>query len=408
NNLGVRYSEVGRRVDAVAPVEEAAGLYRALVEGNPAFVPDLAMALNNLGAFYSEVSRKAEDAWAAVLSDVDPRTAAFLLLIRASRAQAGDTDAVAWLATVAEIADDGYEILGVLHSAGRRHRAAAGPEAFDEVWREHTGAEPPAWLSVDADLVAAAQVWVETETYTAERDHLAAHPELLTPEADSAVDEVLLLVGQEAQRYRDIRQVAQNDSVESAYRPLLLTILAQEFAVADPPSQRRLLSERREDLLDDIVLDVLSRLVADSTPENTPTFTQAQALLQLAQLGEHGPALDALEDPSRFPELLQEHARRPDPAPLHPTAVLALTAATSAQLAATAVFHLAVATVLSGDTDQADQLLISAHGLLPEAGAAWINELADIAHHHRAALSLIPTLTRQPPADSPEEHDAPN
>jgi hypothetical protein len=354
------------------------------------------------------MGRNAEDAWAEVLSHVDLRTAAFLLLFRASRAQAGDTDVVAWLATVVEIAEDVSEFLGVLHAEGRRHRAAAGPEAFDEVWREHTGAEPPAWFSIDVDLVAVAQAWVETETFTAERDHLAAHPELLTPEADSAVEEVLLLIGQEAQRYRDIRRAAQNDSVESAYRPLLLTILAQEFAVADPPSQRRLLGERREDLLDDIVLDVLSRLVADSTPQNSPKFTQAQALLQLAQLGEHRPALDALEDPSRFPELLQEHARRPDPAPLHPTAVLALTAATSAQLAATAVFHLAVATTLSGDTDQAGQLLISAHELLPEAGAAWINDLADIAHHHRAALSLIPTLTRQPPADSPEEPDAPN
>ncbi|MEU5193387.1 hypothetical protein AB0G86_04895, partial [Streptomyces scabiei] len=400
--------EVGRRVEAVAPTEEAVRLRRALAEGNPAFVPDLAMALNNLGVHYSEVGRKAEDAWANVLSDVDSRTAAFLLLFRASRAQAGDTDAAAWLATVAELADDGAEFLGALHSEGRRHRAAADPEGFDEAWREHTGAEPPAWLSVDADLVAVAQVWVETKTYAAERDHLAAHPELLTPDADSAVDEVLLLIGQEAQRYRDIRQAAQNDGVESAYRPLLLTILAQEFAFADPPSRRRLLSERREDLLDDIVLDVLSRLVADSTPQNSPKFTQARALLHLAQLGEHAPALDALEDPSRFPELLQELARRPDPAPLHPAAVLALTAATSPQLAATAMFNLAVATVLSGDTDQADQLLNSAYGLLPEAAPAWINELADIAHHHRAALSLIPTLTRQPPADSPEEHDAPN
>ena len=59
-NLGIRYSEVGRRADAVAPAEEAVTLYREQAAQNPAFAPNLAAALTNLGACYSEVGRRAD------------------------------------------------------------------------------------------------------------------------------------------------------------------------------------------------------------------------------------------------------------------------------------------------------------------------------------------------------------
>ena len=49
---------MGRRQDALAPAEEAVRLYRELAAANPAFLPDLASALNNLGSRYSEVGRR--------------------------------------------------------------------------------------------------------------------------------------------------------------------------------------------------------------------------------------------------------------------------------------------------------------------------------------------------------------
>ncbi|HST85549.1 MAG TPA: tetratricopeptide repeat protein, partial [Kineosporiaceae bacterium] len=60
NNLGGHYSEVGRRQEAVAPVEEAVQMRRVLAAENPAYLPDLATALNNLGGHYSEVGRRQE------------------------------------------------------------------------------------------------------------------------------------------------------------------------------------------------------------------------------------------------------------------------------------------------------------------------------------------------------------
>ena len=58
NNLGIRYSGVGRRADAVAPDRGSRHLCAGAGRHNPAYLPDLAMALNNLGIRYSEVGRR--------------------------------------------------------------------------------------------------------------------------------------------------------------------------------------------------------------------------------------------------------------------------------------------------------------------------------------------------------------
>src|SRR5207244_2003341 len=50
--LGIRYSQLGRRQDALAPSEEAVTLYRELAAQNPTFLPNLAGSLNNLGICY--------------------------------------------------------------------------------------------------------------------------------------------------------------------------------------------------------------------------------------------------------------------------------------------------------------------------------------------------------------------
>ena len=61
NNLAIGLSEVGRSDDALEVAQQAAGLYRDLVEVSPAaYTPDLAASLNNLANFLSEVGRSVE------------------------------------------------------------------------------------------------------------------------------------------------------------------------------------------------------------------------------------------------------------------------------------------------------------------------------------------------------------
>src|SRR5262249_8565764 len=143
-------------------------------------------------------------------------------------------------------------LTAALHEEARRHRAVE-PTGFDARWATLAGPPPP-WLTVDAELHAAAAGWIATATYEAQRDYPAAHPELLTAEADVAVAEALLQLPEDkAERYRQLREAARIHGVQAAYRPFLLTFLAAEFTQAGPTEQRTLLAERREDLLDDIV-----------------------------------------------------------------------------------------------------------------------------------------------------------
>ena len=60
SNLGIRYSEVGLHADAIASIEEAVRLYRDQAANNHFYLPDLAGALTDLGVCYSKVGRNAD------------------------------------------------------------------------------------------------------------------------------------------------------------------------------------------------------------------------------------------------------------------------------------------------------------------------------------------------------------
>ena len=55
-----RQVEAGKPFEAVGPAEDAVTAYRELAAANPAYLPDLAGALTNLGIRYSEVGRRAD------------------------------------------------------------------------------------------------------------------------------------------------------------------------------------------------------------------------------------------------------------------------------------------------------------------------------------------------------------
>jgi len=399
NNLGNRYSEVGRRQDAIAPAEEAARLYREQAAENPAYLPSLAMALNNLGNRYSDIGtpERAETAWGEALAEVPPAGAALLLASRAAAAEAGHPDAAGWLAASLRDASDDRGLAAGNHEEARRHRAA-GPAAFDAAWERHAGQPVPGWLTVDAGLVAAAEAWIGTETYAAECDYLASHRELLDPSAGEAVSEALLSVGeQEAQRYMGLRQDAQAAGAEAAYRPLLLNILARELAAADPAGQRALLATRRDDLLSDTVTGTLDDLAGqDDDADAAAAAERARALLDLARSGEADPVLDALAEPALFPALLRSLAARDDPAALAPAAAVAVTAATTDAGAATALFYLAAGTAIGGGQDRARDLITQARDLDPDQATGWVNQLAGIGQRRPAVLPLIGALTAPP------------
>ena len=145
NNLGNRYSEVGRRQDALAPTEEAVQLYREQAATNPAFLPDLARALSNLGNRYSEAGSpdRGEAAWEQAITEAAPQAAAFLLRgpRGRSRCRARRGGALASPRSCQRHSDD-RELVNAAHEQARRHRGP-DPAAFDQAWVRLTGHASP-------------------------------------------------------------------------------------------------------------------------------------------------------------------------------------------------------------------------------------------------------------------------
>ena len=66
NNQSLRLSDLGRREEALAAIEEAVSIYRQLAEARPdAFLPDFAMARHNQSLRLSDLGRR-EEALAAI------------------------------------------------------------------------------------------------------------------------------------------------------------------------------------------------------------------------------------------------------------------------------------------------------------------------------------------------------
>ncbi len=129
NSLGVSYSEVGRRADAVAPTERAVELYERLANENPAFLNDLAGSLNSLGNRYSEVGRRADA--------VAPTERAVEIYERLAKENPASLNDLA----------GSLNNLGVFYSqVGRRADAVAPTERAVEI-RERLANENPAFLN---------------------------------------------------------------------------------------------------------------------------------------------------------------------------------------------------------------------------------------------------------------------
>ncbi|MFC8849733.1 tetratricopeptide repeat protein, partial [Micromonospora sp. NPDC057141] len=131
NNLGLWLSELGRREDALPPAEEATAIYRRLVEANPAvYLPYLAMSLNNLGLWLSGLGRR-EDA----LPPAEEAAAIHQRLAEANPA--------AYLPDLAGSLNN----LGIwLSGLGRREEALSSAEEAVAIRRRLAEANPVAYL----------------------------------------------------------------------------------------------------------------------------------------------------------------------------------------------------------------------------------------------------------------------
>ena len=331
-----------------------------------------------------------------------PQYAAFMLTSRAAAASPGDPRAAGWLGRALSLTTD-RSLVAELRDHGRRHRHV-NPADFDVAWERDVGGPVPTWLGIDPSLLASARAWVATATYDEEGAYLAAHPQLLDPAADDAVAETLLSTSDEdAQWYRGLREEARRTDAHVAYRPLLLGVLAMDFARSDVARQRIMLAERGGDLLTDEVRDTLARLESRDATEGADAL-RASAFVDLARLDAHEGVMETLQADGDLGLLMQQLATSDDAAALGPTAVVAFTTAADQPRAAVALFYLSVASAIGGGLHSAGNLASQARAAGPDQIHTWLGRCAAIGQVHTSVLPLLAVLT-QPSTSDDERQD---
>jgi len=130
-NLGGCLLDMGRRQQALAPAEEAVAIRRRLAEANPAaYLPDLAASLNNLAAILSDMGRRQE-----ALAPAEEAVA-----IRRRLAEANPA------AYLPDLAASLNNLAGFLSDVGRRQEALAAAEEGVAIRRRLADANPATYL----------------------------------------------------------------------------------------------------------------------------------------------------------------------------------------------------------------------------------------------------------------------
>ena len=192
NYLAIRLDGLGRREDALAAIEEAAGIYRELAAARPdAFRPDLATSLNNLSNGLDGLGRR-EDALAAI-----EEAAGIYRELAAARPDAFRPGLAMSL----------YNLAVRLGDLGRREDALAASQEATGIYRELAAAHPDAFrpdlamslnnLAVRLDGLgrredALAAIEEAAGIY---RELAAAHPDAFRPGLAMSLNNLALQLG---------------------------------------------------------------------------------------------------------------------------------------------------------------------------------------------------------------------
>ena len=194
NNLAVKQSQLGQRLQALASIQEAVTIYRELARSQPdALLPDLATSLNNLGLSQSNLGQRAE-----ALASIEQ---AVTILRDLARSQPD-----AFLPHLAMSLNN----LGLRQSdLGQRAEALASIEQAVTIYRDLARSQPDAFLP---DLATSHGAWgniLKTSGAPTEAiEKFAEGLRLITPLAQKLREAHLPLAQTLANAYREACQSA--------------------------------------------------------------------------------------------------------------------------------------------------------------------------------------------------------
>jgi tetratricopeptide (TPR) repeat protein len=400
---------VGRPAEALAPTEEAVTLRREQAAANPAYLPDLAAALTNLGQHRLDAGLPwdAEAAWSSGLDEMPTSDLKVGLLLEKAQREDPRQATTDVLAAVALTPPPSTPTLFRLHSMCRELRGR-NQDLFDSQWQERSGTPPPPWLFIEDITLTTVAEWLDTPTHLQARDYQLTQAGLLArPEARAALDEIALLVNDPdlIGQYRPLLDAATEHDIQQAYQPLILQESLFTWLGADISDQQRMLRESREMLLSGQAAALLDQWASDNPGDTAITF--GKAMLTLAQEGFDSKVLTAAEDSGHLSALLGDLLAADRPQLLLAATQLLLCLNLDDHTEANAEFHQAVALALTGRTEEATRDVHAATRLDPNSQNRWISILAQLIPAHPELASLIQALVTAPP-DQPDDAGGPS
>jgi len=410
NNLSAHLAQAGRGGEALVAAEESLTIYRRLAraQADP-YLPGLAVALNSAARRLAELDhpQRARQLFAEVLADfAGPTDRAYLHL---SWADNSHDDG---LVERFEHAATGLELLAGAEGQAPRHVAIAhrvmrevrslDPNLFDQQWTLRFG-EQPMWLTLPDGVAHAVTTWVNLGQRSWEEScaFAAEHPELLTPEAAIALQDVML--AHPGNPYLDlcaqVLDACRQLGVEDAHAPLIaIQTLQRWMAARDWDESRAFLESHYETLTGPVGQAHLAPLVGGS---EDPRLALHWALLRLARGGraERGYAYLSERDPERRRTLLQAYSSDASVDDLAAFVVLAKAYGTDQRERADVWLLSAVRAAL---TDNVDLPVWALEGALPQLTAddraGWMAALSRLASsdrdHAADLLAIIDLLAR--------------
>ncbi|MGP3685533.1 tetratricopeptide repeat protein [Streptomyces sp. IBSNAI002] len=436
NNLATAHSATGDSQGALAAITEATDLRRTLATAHPAaYLPDLATSLNNLAAAHSATG-DSQGALAAITEATDLRrtlatahpTAHLPDLVRslaylshmgtvhdalaayeiAERALATHPEAVRILAlgrarlevTQSDSAVGVRTLICLIHSPApqgrldptafqarrllRRHSQtdSASTHLTSALWREETGGEPPAWLTLKQGTVDLVIDWINCPTWPDSRAFWDAHAEGLGAADTVTALEEAALISTAAEAHLEIVHAVMATDADTAFRPFLIgTLLHTWIGAATWEESQVYLTDHSAELLHDQALELLG---SDTASVESVVH---HALLTLARALGIPHAYRCIEDRSALDDRLRQILSASEAEPDLLRAVAFLESSVHGE-PFTGTAHLAIAGALAGG---------------PPGQSAWpsaepalrdrvISEIAELIGRHPAHASALSAL----------------
>ncbi|MEW2121338.1 tetratricopeptide repeat protein, partial [Streptomyces sp. NPDC005474] len=413
NNLALRLANVGDRQRALEPAHEAVRIRRTLAETSPAaHLPDLAMSLNNLANHLADVGDEAAAIQAYTeaatsLAPVHPAAGrsitfereVFQLGLTEPACEAGLRGMIRLLndGSAEQPAETNLRVRQALRPYARK--TPRNRQRLERLWQQETDTPLPDWLSLPEETLESVLEWMSTPTWSDSQEFWERHADTLSSDAAMTALDEYALVTSIAEQHQELRKLILSESAHAVFQELILRDQLTEWLACETwDDSKSFLQEHSALLLTESAEDHLA-----ATEPLSPDVETHAAILHMARTESIDTAFQHIQDRDALQQYVLRAVNEGSADSLFYAAAIE---SAVFQDETSAVTHAQAALLLSGTPDALEALdpdhlaTTAANGdVSPDTRNRLVSELATLSalhgsHHTTHWMSLVQALTR--------------